>query len=88
MTVRTSADCTCDTPKMFEIIQFKGSTGWLNQFWGSNGIIHKTISGEKVDASKYVAKIRKQEQLKGILEQYPAKDIYNGDQMAFFYNVQ
>jgi hypothetical protein len=35
-----------------------------------------------------VAKTKKQGQVKGILEQYPAKDIYNGDEMAFFYNAQ
>jgi predicted amino acid racemase len=35
-----------------------------------------------------VAETQKQEQLKGILEKYPAKNMHNGDQMAFFYNAQ
>jgi hypothetical protein len=55
----------------FEITEFKGSSGWLNQFQGKYGINHKVISGTEDDAPKDVTELWKG-QLKEIIKQYLA----------------
>ena len=65
-------------------VNFKASTGWLDGFKERNSISFKSVCGESGSVDEQAAAVWKYEVLK-MIEETPAKDIFNVDETGVFY---
>jgi len=66
------------------ISDFKVSNGWLDQFKRRHNIVCKQINEEANDVNQDIVENWKRK-LSVLIKGYEAKDIYNADEMGFFF---
>lgn len=67
-------------------IEFKCSNGWLQRFQKRNNIVSLRVTGEGSSVDKGAADTWR-ENVKHILQDYAAKDIFNMDESGIFFNI-
>lgn len=70
----------------FGMQNFQASAGWLAKFKERYGLAFKSISGESGSVDEKIVEEWKIE-LKGILDGYDQKNIFNADETGLFYNM-
>ncbi|KAH8008844.1 hypothetical protein HPB51_005891 [Rhipicephalus microplus] len=68
-----------------DITGFEASAGWLHRFRERNGISWQVVSGEEKAADAASAAAWRDEKFREIVASYSEDDIFNADEMAFFY---
>lgn len=68
------------------IMDFKASNGFIDRFKKRNGIVFKTVQGEAASADNEAASRWKVEILPHFLNRYAARDVYNADESALFFD--
>nr|XP_037280355.1 tigger transposable element-derived protein 6-like [Rhipicephalus microplus] len=70
-----------------DITGFEASAGWLHRFRERNGITWQVVSGEEKAADAASAAAWRDEKFREIIASYSEDDIFNADEMAFFYQM-